>query len=476
MTDCTREKYTFQGLSGGPRGKREVEGRFDGGAITSDGGAMLLREADKRLGILKMFTACFTDHRRPEWIEREVYELLAQRLYGLALGYEDLNDHDTLRHDPLLAVAAEKADPTGQNRRKARDRGKALAGKSTLNRLELTPPDATSASRYKKIVADTEKIDRAFVDVFLAAHATAPKRIVLDLDATDNPLHGQQEGRFFNGYYDCFCYLPLYIFCDDHLLCARLRPADQDASAGTIPELERIVEQIRAAWPKVEIAVRGDSGFCREEIMAWCETNNVHYIFGLARNPRLLEAIVTQMKKAMKRYAKTGQPARVYRDFRYKTLKTWSRRRRVVGKAEYLPKGRNPRFVVTSYGKKDYDAAALYEKEYCARGDMENRIKEQQLYLFADSASAHLLRTNQLRLYFSSMTYVLLSAFRRLALAGTELAKAQCETIRVKLLKIGGLIQITARRVYLSFASACPFQSVFKAAYDNLQRLPLSSA
>jgi len=278
--------------------KREVQGRFDGGAITSDAGGLLLREVEKRTGIVAQFAGCFTDHRDAERIEHTVKELVAQRVFALALGYEDLNDHDQLREDPLLAVLAEKADPLGESRVRERDRGKALAGKSTLNRLELTKAEVQGDERYKKIGIDTEAVDRLLVKVFLEAHAVPPTEIVLDLDATDDPVHGNQEGRFFHGYYGHYCYLPLYIFCGDFLLGARLRPSNIDGSAGSREELERIVAQIRQAWPEVKITIRGDSGFCREEFMAWCEANRLDYVLGLAQNERLKAEIVAEVKQA----------------------------------------------------------------------------------------------------------------------------------------------------------------------------------
>jgi hypothetical protein len=470
MTDCTRQTLQFQSLRKASCGAREVVAAFDGGAITSDAGGLLLREADLRFGIVDRFAACFADHRAPSLIEHTVRELLAQRLYGLALGYEDLLDHDTLRVDPLLAVLAGKPDPTGQNRRRNEDKGKALAGKSTLNRMELTPKDATAKHRYKKIAADTDAIDQAFVDLFIASRDEPPDRIVLDLDATDDPLHGRQEGRFFHGYYRCYCYLPLYIFCGDALLCARLRASDRDAADGALDEVERIVRQLRRHWPETEVVLRGDSGFCRDEIMTWCEANDVHYVFGLAKNARLKQAIGKQLKKAAKTFVKTGRAARVFRDFRYRTLSTWHKKRRVVGKAEYLAKGANPRFVVTSYGRDRFDAKTLYEREYCARGEMENRIKEQQLYMFADRTSTADLRANQLRLYFSSMAYVLLETLRRVGLRGTEMAKAQCHTIRLRLMKIGAQVRISVRRVAVWMASCYPYQALFARVVANLQR------
>jgi hypothetical protein len=429
-----------------------------------------LGEAERLTGTLRQFATCFTDHRDPEALEHTVAQLVAQRVYGLALGYEDLNDHDALRLDPLLATLVGKVDPTGADRLRRRDRGKALAGKSTLNRLELTPLDATPASRYQKIVARPEAIERLFVAVFLQAHPQPPAQIVLDLDATDDPLHGHQEGRFFHGYYQEFCYLPLYLFCGEHLLAAKLRTADNDASYGTVEELERIIPQIRAAWPEVRIVLRGDSGFCREEIMAWCEAHGVDYLFGLAKNSRLVEALEPALADAHARYVQTGVAARVFADFVYQTRASWSRARRVVGKAEYLPKGPNPRFVVTSLTAAQREARALYEEDYCARGDMENRIKEQQLMLFADRTSTGWLRSNQLRLWFSSAAYVLVQAMRRLGLAGTRLARAQCGSIRLWLFKIGALVRVTVRKVWVSLSSACPYREVFTQVYDNLRR------
>ena len=464
-TECTSRDLVFQ-----PLGPRAVIGRFDGGTISSDGGCLLLGEAERLTGALRQLAACFTDHRDADAIEHTVAQLVAQRVYGLALGYEDLNDHDTLRLDPLLATLVGKADPTGAGRPRRRDRGKALAGKSTLNRLELTPPDATAESRYQKVVARPEAIERLFVELFLQAHHVPPAQIVLDLDATDDPLHGHQEGRFFHGYYKEFCYLPLYVFCGEHLLAAKLRTADNDASHGTVAELERIIPQVRAAWPAVRILVRGDSGFCREEIMAWCEAHGVDYLFGLARNSRLVEALGPALADAHARYLQTGVAARVFADFAYRTRDSWGRARRVVGKAEHLPKGPNPRFVVTSLSAAEREAQALYEEDYCARGDMENRIKEQQLMLFADRTSTAWLRSNQLRLWFSAAAYVLVQALRRLGLAGTAMAQAQCGSIRLWLFKIGALVRVTVRKVWVSLSSACPYREVFTQAYDNLRR------
>ena len=466
-TECNPEQLEFHAL-----GRREVIGRFDGGRITSDGGGLLLREVDKRLGLLDRLATCFTDYRNPNSIEHSVQALVAQRVYGLALGYEDLNDHDVLRKDSVLALLVGKQDLTGDARVREQDRGNPLAGSSTLNRLELSTPETAPDDRYKKIVADPAALDGLLVDVFLESQRTPPREIWLDLDATDDPLYGHQEGRFFHGYYRCYCYLPLYIFCGEHLLCARLRSSNQDAAAGSVDELERIVTQIRQRWPKTRIVIRGDAGFCREAIMAWCEANNVRYVLGLARNKRLQRALGKEMEEARAAHERTGKPARRFRDFRYKTRKSWSRERRVVGKAEYLPNKANPRFVVTNLTTRQVSAKRLYEALYCARGDMENRIKEQQLGLFADRTSTATLRANQLRLYFSSFAYVLLHGLRRLGLAGTAHAKAQSTTIRVKLLKIGARIRITVRKVWLSFSEAYPYADDIAQILANLDRHP----
>ena len=462
-TECNTDRLAFQ-----PLGRREVVGAFDGGTISSDAGGLLLREVERRTGIIQQFAACFVDHRDPGLIEHTVQELLAQRIYGLALGYEDLNDHDQLRRDPLLATLVGKEDPTGQDRTRKRDRGKPLAGKSTLNRLELTPVRADAGSRYKKITADVKGIERLFVELFLQAHPRPPERIVLDFDATDDPVHGDQLGRFFHGYYQEYCFLPLYLFCGDELLGAWLRPADIDGAAGSLKKLTAIVRRIRQAWPRVEIVVRGDSGFCREPLMRWCEENHVDYVLGLAKNRRLEAELRAELAEAKQQFAATGHAARVFRDFSYQTRESWSRARRVVGKAEHLDKGANPRFVVTSLSSESYDAKALYEVEYCGRGEMENRIKEQQRFLFADRTSASTMRANQLRLWFSSVAYVLLQALRREGLKGTAMAEAQCDTIRLKLLKIGAQIRVTVRKVWVALAEGCPYEGVFRQVYQNL--------
>jgi Transposase DDE domain group 1 len=463
-TECSQESFAFAGLF-----CRQVVGRFDGGRISSDGGGLLLREVEKRTDILKRFAECFRDHRVPEYVEHSVAAMVGQRVYGLALGYEDWNDHEQLRAHPLLGVLAGVRDPEGQARKQERDRGKALAGKSTLNRLELSGEKVEGHERYRKIVMQPEAIDRLLVEVFLEAHATPPQEIVLDLDVTDDPLHGQQQGRCFHGYYGHYCYVPLYIFCGEHLLCARLRSSNRDAAAGSKKEVERIVYQIRQRWPAVRIILRGDSGFCREELMAWCEQNKMEYVFGLARNARLRKLIHTELAQAAARYAESKQAARIFSEFSYQTHDSWSCARRVVAKAEYLAKGENPRFVVTSLNAEQMAARPLYEQLYCARGEMENRIKE-QFSLFSDRTSTAYLRSNQLRLYFSSIAYLLMAALRRLGLQGTALAKAQCQTIRLKLLKLGALIVISVRKVWISLSSGYPDQLLFSRVLQQIRR------
>lgn len=467
-TECTAGQLEFHGL-----GRRTVVGEFDGGKISSDSGGLLLREVEQRTHILKRLAGCCVDYRDPDQIEHTVESLIKQRVMGLALGYEDLNDHDALRHDSLLALLSDKQDVSGKTRKRDQDKGCALAGKSTLNRLELTPPHADAASRYKKIVADIEGMDDLLVDLFLEAYDNPPEEIVLDVDATDDPLHGNQEGRFFHGYYRSYCYLPLYIFCDEHLLCARLRPADQDGAAGTVDELARIVERIRLNWPKTRIIVRGDSGFCREDLMAWCEVHSVEYVLGVPKNSRLKAIIAEEMAQAMSQYEATEQAARLFKDFHYQTRTSWSCERRVIGKAEHLAKGENPRFVVTTLAAEEWDACSLYEDLYCARGDMENRIKEQQLALFADRTSTHEMRSNQLRLYLSSFAYVLMQTLRRLGLEGTSMARAQCDTIRLKLFKVGAHIRISVRRVRIAFSESYPYAGLFRQIMQRLQQIPL---
>jgi hypothetical protein len=454
MTECIPKSFAFASV-----GAREVVARFDGGHVVSDGGALLLGEVERQAGILHRFAACFTDQRDPLRIEHTVEQLVRQRVYALALGYEDLSDHDQLRRDPLLAALSGKVEPT-------QDR---LAGKSTLNRWELTLPLADAGQRrYKRILFDPELADQLLVQLYVEAQAVPPTEIVLDLDATDDPLHGQQEGRFFHGYYGHYCYLPLYIFAGDHLLCARLRTAGQDGSAGAREEVVRIVGQLRQRWSTVKITLRADSGFCREELMSWCEEHDVDYVFGLARNSRLQEMLSEALAEAQQKYEESGQPARVFHEGRYRTRETWSRERRVVGKAEHLDKGANPRFVVTSLATERWEARALYEDLYCARGEMENRVKE-QFQLFADRTSTHWLWSNQLRLSLSAFAYVLIDTLRRVGLPGTEMAQAEVQTIRLRLLKIGAVVRVSVRKIWVSLASAHPAAPLFAHVYAALR-------
>jgi len=465
QTQCISHQLEFQ-----PLGKRAVVGRFDAGRVSSDGGALLLGELDRRTGIVSRFASCFTDHRVPSLVEHPVEDLVRQRVLGLCLGYEDLNDHDVLRGDALLATAVGKSDPTGMSRRREQNRGHALAGKSTLNRLELTPADASSASRYKKVVADGAAIEQCFVDEFIdSRQGEELERIVLDIDPSDIELHGAQEGRFFHGYYGHYCYLPLYIFCGDQLLLARVREANIDGCSGTVDALEWLVPLLRAQWPAAEIVVRADSGFARESIFAWCENNDVEYVIGLARNPVLGSAITDELEQATELHVQTGRPARVFSELDYRTKQSWSRPRRVVAKAERLPGKDNPRFVVTSYSPERFDAQTLYESEYCARGEMENRIKEQQLDLFGSRASCTAMRANQLRVWLSGVAHVLMAEFRRTALRGTELSRARTSTIRVRLLKVGAVIKVSVRRVRIALSSVFPLQHVFAEALELIQ-------
>jgi len=463
-TECKTNFIKFQ-----PLNNKEIIAAFDGGKITTDAGALLLREIEKRNSFIDDFSKCFTDYRNQEKIEHTITELLAQRIFGICLGYEDLNDHDELRHDPLLAAACDKIDPLGNNRELLRDKGKALAGKSTLNRLELSQEGDLGNERYKKIEANFNAIENYFINVFLKTYPDKnPKEIIIDLDATDDPIHGNQEGKFFHGYYDCYCYLPLYIFCGNYLLGAKLRRSNIDGCEGSIEELERIIPMIREKWPNVRIIIRGDSGFCREKIMNWCENNGVDYIFGLSKNDRLKKMIEKEMIEAKFEYKKTIQPAKIYKDFKYKTLDSWSKERRVIGKAEYLELGENPRFIVTTLKEDEIEAKKLYEEIYCARGDMENRIKEQQLYLFADRTSTAYMRSNQLRLWFSCVAYVILNELRIHGLKGTECEKYQCDNIRLKLLKIGAAVKISVRRIYISLSESYPYKAMFLRVMENI--------
>ena len=452
-TQCNVDLFGYEVVEG-----RQVVAAFDGGDHTTDAGGVLLGATDRTIGLVGRFAACFDDGRAQAQVEHTVAAMVAQRVFAIALGYEDLVDHDHLRHDPVLAVLAGKLDAQRQH-------CAPLAGKSTLNRLEHAP---AAPSRYHKIGHDPAAIEGLFVELFLEAYKAPPKEIVLDLDATDDPLHGHQEGRFFHGYYDCYCYLPLYVFCGRHLLAAKLRRSNIDASAGAVEQVARIVGQIRARWPRVKILLRADSGFARDELMTWCETNGVDFVFGLARNERLVGAIAEDLAAAES--LAQGGPARRFADFLWRTRDSWSRERRVIAKAEHLPKGSNPRFVVTSLPASAFAARTLYEDVYCARGEVENRINEQQLDLFADRTSAATMRANQLRLWFASFAYVLLEALRRIGLRHTQFAMATCGTIRLKLLKIGAQVRKSVRRIKIAMASACPYQAEYHLAYLYLRR------
>ena len=452
MTECNQERLEFASTSG----TRQIVAEFSGGTITSDAGSLLLKETDTKMNLLTRFSQCFTDRRSPLLIEHTMEQMLRQRVYGLALGYEDLNDHDLLRLDPLLAVLAGKAQPGTD----------VLAGKSTLNRMEL---GTGTPSRYKKITFWRDSVDELLVDIFLEAHPVAPVQIVLDIDTTDLALHGNQEEKFYHGYYKHHCYLPLYIFCGDHVLCARLRPSSIGPAVGSGKEVERIVKQIRQRWPDVVILLRGDSGFCADELLTWCEENHVDYVVGVARNQRLEGLIEGPLAGAKQQFEATQQPARIFVEFEHKTLKgAWNKDRRVVAKAEHINGKSNPRFIVTSLDAERWDKQRLYEELYCGRGDMENRIKE-QFVLFADRVSVSTMRGNQLRIYLSVIAYTLMNGLRRLGLKATTMATAQVGTIRLKVLKIGGLIQVTVRKVWVRMASSYPYQALFSQVLQQLR-------
>jgi hypothetical protein len=452
MTECNQDRFEFASTPG----TRQIVAEFNGGTITSDAGSLLLKEVDLKMNLLERFSQCFTDRRSPLRIEHTLEQMLRQRVFGLALGYEDLNDHDLLRQDPLLGVLAGKAEPGTD----------LLAGKSTLNRMEL---GTGTPSRYKKITFWRDSVDELLVDVFLEAHPVAPPQIVLDIDTTDMALHGNQEDKFYHGYYKHYCYLPLYIFCGDHVLCARLRPSSIGPAVGSRKEVERIVKQIRQRWPEVEIILRGDSGFCADELLTWCENNGVRYVVGVARNQRLEKLIEGPLAEAKQQFESTQQPARVFVEFEHKTLKgMWNKDRRVVAKAEHINGKSNPRFIVTSLDAEGWEKQKLYEQVYCGRGDMENRIKE-QFVLFADRVSVSTMRGNQLRIYLSVIAYTLMNGLRRLGLRATAMATAQVGTIRLKLLKIGALIQVTVRKVWVRMASSYPYQALFSQVLQQLR-------
>jgi hypothetical protein len=452
MTECNQDRFEFASA----QGRREIVAEFSGGTVSSDGGALLLREADSKMNLLARFSECFIDRRNPVLIEHSIEQMIRQRVYALALGYEDLNDHEQLRQDPLLSALAGKAQPGTEP----------LAGKSTLNRMEL---GTGIASRYKKITFWRDSVDELLVNVFLEAHPVAPPQIVLDIDTTDMALHGNQEGKFYHGYYKHYCYLPLYIFCGDHVLCARLRPSSIGPAVGSRKEVERVVQQIRRSWPEVRIILRGDSGFCSDELMTWCEKSGVDFVVGMARNSRVEGLIDSSLAEAKQQFEATQQPARIFVEFEHETLKgTWSRKRRVVAKAEHINGKSNPRFIVTSLDSEGWEKQKLYEELYCARGDMENRLKE-QFVLFADRVSASTMRANQQRIYLSVIAYTLMNGLRRLGLQATTMATAQVGTIRLKLLKIGALIQVTVRKVWVRLASSYPYQALFSQVLQQLR-------
>jgi len=471
MTECKQEVFEFQAHF-----KRKVTADFSGGHLSSDGGLLFIREMEMKRGTLSRLAECFTDLRNQVFVEHSVEELLRQRIGALALGYEDLNDHDRLRHDPLAALMAGKADVLGEHRMNEADKDKALAGHSTLNRLELGARGGDG--RYKKILARPEEIAALLLEEGVKAIPRKSREIVLDFDATDDPLHGAQEGAFFHGYYRNYCYLPLYCFCGTIPLLAKLRDAKRDASEGTVEALKKMVTAIRKRFGnKARIIVRADSGFARDELMAWCEENGVFYCLGLARNNRL----VARLGKAFGELygeiqaGETQMPARRFEDFQYRTRKSWSRARRVVGKAEILDKGQNPRFIVTNLSEGEdarFEAGCLYEKFYCARGEMENRIKEAQQDLFADRTSTHWMASNQLRLWFSAFAHLMLSVLRAEVLRGTDLAQATVGQIRLKLFKIAARVKISCRRIHLELASAYPYRETFRRAWANLVAMP----
>jgi hypothetical protein len=478
-TDCIDQPLLFQDL-----GPRKVVADFSGGTLSSDGGVLFLRRIDHGLGLSRRLAGCFDDQRDQRFVDHSMQQLLAQRLYGLALGYEDLNDHERLRLDPLLAVACEKRDPLGLDRFNSADRGIALAAPSTLNRLELSNNKST---RCHKLPHDPQKIEACLLEMAVRCLPKHAVEVVLDLDAMGHRIHGLQEGRHFHAYYDDYCYLPLYVFVGDIPLWAQLRTSDQDAAQGVVPALEKIVGVIRKRCKRARIILRGDSGFCREEIMAWCEGQPglVYYCLGLAKNSVLIGELAPALAQARARRCLSGAPnARTFSEFEYQTQKSWSRSRRVIGKAEVMTGGDNPRFVVTNLpaegfkGDGDrarFTAQRLYEESYCSRGEMENVLKQQTLDLQADRMSTHYLASNQLRLWLATFGYLLMERLRALGLAGTELAQATVGSVRVKLLKVAAQVHVSVRRVYVQLSSAYPLQNLFRLCHRRLMGLTLPS-
>ena len=460
-------------------GWRKVAADFSGGTLSSDGGVLLLRQVDINLGLTQCLAQCFRDSRQQVYVDHSVRQLLAQRLYGLALGYEDLNDHERLRLDPLLAAACEKIDPLGQDRFNPAHRGVALAGSSTLNRLELSNNKNT---RGHKLSHDPSRIEAGLLQLGVRCLPKHARELVVDLDAMGHRLHGMQEGRHYRAYYDEYCYLPLYVFVGDIPLWSQLRTSAKDGADGVVAALEKIVAAIRRRCRRARIIVRGDSGFCREEIMAWCEgQKEIYYCLGLARNSVLVERLGPALGNAQMRWCLSGAAnVREFAEFEYQTAQSWSRCRRVIGKAEVTVQGSNPRFIVTNLpargfpGEQDktrFTAARLYEELYCGRGEMENMLKQQTLDLRADRMSTHYLASNQLRLWLATLAYLLLERMRSLGLAGTELAHATVGSVRLKLLKVAGQVRVSVRRVYVQLSSAYPLQQLFRLCHQRLMAL-----
>lgn len=463
-TDCRQQTFAFQDL-----GTRKVVGDFKGGNLSGDGGVVLLREVDKLVNLSDRLATCFTDFRVQHLIEHSVPKMLTQRIFGMAMGYEDLNDHESLRHDPMMAVGVGKKDPLGLDRDN-RSKGRALAGKSTLNRLELTNAKTSGTEVITggdhKIKADFEAIEDFLIEFGLEQIALDTKEIVLDFDATDTLLHGNQEGKFYHGYYGNYCYLPLYCFIGSWPVWARLRTSNRDACDGTIEALEKIVPAIRRRFPKARIILRADSGFAREAIFSWCENHDVFYVIGLAKNQVLNRRLTPAMFRAKATACLIGGYSTCFSEFEYRTAKSWSRARRVIGKAQVTPKGENPRFIVTNLpaDKDRWMPEALYRKFYCARGDMENRIKEQQLELFSDRMSCKQMESNQLRLWFSTFAYNLMIALRERGLSKSkEFSNATPGTIRHRLLKVATMVKVSVRRVLLRWSGSFRYREEFAA-------------
>jgi hypothetical protein len=471
-TDCTDQPLLFQDL-----GRRKVVADFSGGSLSGDGGVLLLRQADQLLGVSQGLAQCFRDRRDARWVEHALDGLLRQRLFGEALGYEDVNDHDLLRRDPLLAVACEKRDPLGQDRVRRGEAGRALAGASTLNRLELSNNKQT---RYHKLEHDPARVEALVLKLGVRCVPKEAEEIVLDLDAMGHVLHGQQEGAHFNRYYDDYCYLPLYIFVGPVPLWAQVRTSDQDPIAGVVPALEKVVKALRARCPGARLIVRGDANFCREEVLSWCENQRVYYVLGFARNSALIGHLAPALAEARAAHCLCGgATVRRFTEFSYQTCRSWSRARRVIGKAEINAQGQDARFVVTNLPEQGLAGEAesrrfapqrLYEETYCARGEMENVLKQQVLDLKADRLSTHYLASNQLRLWLATLAYLLLDRVRTIGCRETELARATAGSIRLKLLKVAAVVRVSVRRVYVQLSSAYAFQDLFRVCHGRLSQ------